>query len=91
MRSDAAEVFAPVQQSKHEHIPPLFTADSVNFRAYASKDGKISMSYPGWDNNKVVLEDQVFELSCGRQGLEGRILPRRRRGGRIGGAPQQGG
>jgi len=46
---------------------------------YASKDGKISVSYQSWPEAKVVLEGQVFELRWGPQG-EARILdqPRRR-------------
>jgi hypothetical protein len=46
-------------------IPPLFKADSATLSFYASKDGKISVSFSGWDANRVVLEDQVFELSWG--------------------------
>jgi hypothetical protein len=41
---------------------------------YASKvAGTISVSYQGWDVSKVVLEGQVFEVSWGPQGVEGRI------------------
>ena len=40
------------------------------------RDGKLNVGFSGWDANKVVLEDQVFELSWGPQGVEGRILER---------------
>jgi hypothetical protein len=45
---------------------------------YASKDGKISVSFSRWDANRVVLEGQAFEVSWGAQGVEGR--KRRARG-----------
>jgi hypothetical protein len=28
---------------------------------YASKGGKISVSFSGWDESKAVLEDQAFD------------------------------
>jgi hypothetical protein len=27
------------------------------------RDGKLNVGFSGWDANKVVLEDQVFEVS----------------------------
>jgi hypothetical protein len=52
-----------VSSQKTPEISPLFKADSATLSFYASKDGKISVSFSGWDANKVVLEDQVFEVS----------------------------
>jgi hypothetical protein len=37
-------------------IVPLFKADSATLSFYATKDGKVSVSYQGWDQNKVVLD-----------------------------------
>jgi hypothetical protein len=50
------------------HTPPLFKCDSATLSFYASKDGKISVSFSGWDGNKVVLEGQAFEVAWGPQG-----------------------
>jgi len=36
-------------------IPPLFKADAAVLSFAAEKDGKITVGYPGWDSNKVVL------------------------------------
>ena len=52
-------------------IPPLFEADSAALTFYATKDGEISISYPGWDDKKAVLPGQVFEIRWGPQGVEG--------------------
>jgi hypothetical protein len=72
---------------KNTEISPLFKCDSATLSFYASKDGKITVSFSGWDASKVVLEDQdaskvvledqAFEVSwetyLGRaQGLGGR-------------------
>ena len=35
---------------------PLFKADSATLSFYATKDGKITVSYQGWDQSKVVLD-----------------------------------
>jgi hypothetical protein len=60
--------------------PPLFKADREIRLAFSADSGKIRIVYQGWDDAKVALEGEVFELSLGKQGLEGRILPKRRRG-----------
>ena len=69
---------------KFSEIPPLFKADRRTVLAFEPKDGKIIVNYAGWDQNKVALEGQVegqdFVVSLGPQGLEGRILDRRRDG-----------
>jgi hypothetical protein len=39
-----------------------FKCDSATLSFYASKDGKITVSFSGWDASKVVLEDQAFEV-----------------------------
>jgi hypothetical protein len=52
-----------VPPQKNTEISPLFKCDSATLSFYASKDGKISVSFSGWDANKVVLEDQAFEVS----------------------------
>ena len=51
--------------------------------AFEPKDGKIIVSYANWGENKVALEGQDFVVSLGPQGLEGRILERRRGGRRT--------
>jgi hypothetical protein len=33
-----------------------FKADNATLSFYATKDGKISISYQGWDQSKTVLE-----------------------------------
>jgi hypothetical protein len=61
-------------------IAPLFKADNATLSFYATKDGKISVSYQGWDQSKVVLDGQHFVIKCGPQGVEGGIVdahPRR--------------
>jgi hypothetical protein len=52
-----------VPPQNHTEISPLFKCDSATLSFYASKDGKISVSFSGWDASKVVLEDQAFEVS----------------------------
>ena len=39
------------------------------------KEGKLRVTYVGWDDAKVVLDGQVLELRWGPQGVEARILP----------------
>ena len=41
---------------------PLFKADNATLSFYSAKDGKISVSYQGWDASKTVLEWQQFVL-----------------------------
>ena len=50
-------------------IPPLFKADSATLSFYAAKDGKISVSYQGWDQSKTVLAGQTVcaELGAARR------------------------
>ena len=66
---------------KFSEIPPLFKADRRTVLAFEPKDGKIIVSYANWGENKVALEGQDFVVSLGPQGLEGRILERRRGAG----------
>jgi hypothetical protein len=47
----------------HAEKQPLF---ALSF--YATKDGKISVSYQGWDASKTVLKGQQFVISWGPQG-----------------------
>ena len=61
---------------KQPDIPPLFKVDGSVTLSFYRKDGKISVSFQGWDNPKVMLEGQVFELCDGPQGVEGRIMKR---------------
>ena len=63
-------------------IPPLLKADRVTLAVEATKDGKLRVTYQGWDDAKVVLPGQRFELVCGDQGVEARILEAKKRGGR---------
>lgn len=41
----------------------------------AQKDGKIRVSCSSWDDYKVVLEGEAFEVRWGSQGVEGRVMP----------------
>ena len=36
--------------------PQLFKADNATLSFYATKDGKITVSYQGWDATKTVLD-----------------------------------
>src|SRR6516165_1773666 len=59
---------------------PLFKADNATLSFYATKDGKISVSYQGWDQSKTVLEGQQFVIKWWPQGVDARIIdahPRR--------------
>ena len=44
--------------TKAHETAPLFKADSATLSFYATKDGKISVSYQGWDQSKTVLAGQ---------------------------------
>jgi hypothetical protein len=73
---------------------PLFKADSATLTFSATDGGKMRVVYGGWDDHKVVLPGQVFELRRGPQGVEARIItppcPQREGGGprlREGGSP----
>jgi hypothetical protein len=55
-------------------IPPLFKADLATLVFSATKDGKMSVSYQGWDDHRVVLKRQQFVVTWGSQGVEGRIV-----------------
>jgi len=39
---------------KSTPIPPLFKADSATLAFSASKDGKLSVNYQGWDARSVL-------------------------------------
>jgi len=58
---------------------PLFKADSATLSFYATKDGKISVSYQGWDASKTVLEWQQFVLGTaggrGAHRVQGKSAP----------------
>ena len=59
---------------------PLFKADNATLSFYSTKDGKISVSYQGWDQSKTVLAGQTVCAELGAAGVEGRIIdahPRR--------------
>jgi hypothetical protein len=42
-----------VTPQKNTEICPLFKCNSATLSFYASKDGKISVSFSGWDASKV--------------------------------------
>ena len=44
---------------------PLFKADNATLSFYATKDGKISVSYQGWDQSKTVLEGATVRDQLG--------------------------
>ena len=52
---------------------PLFKADNATLSFYSTKDGKISVSYQGWDQSKTVLAGKQFVLNWGPQRLAARI------------------
>ena len=56
-------------------IDPLFRADTVSPTFTAEKDGRVKVTYRGWDDHKVVPPGHAFEVRWGRQGAEGRIVP----------------
>jgi hypothetical protein len=69
-----------VSSQKTPEISPLFKVNpNVVINVGWVRDGKLNVGFSGWDANKVVLDDQVFELSWGPQGVEGRIIERRGR------------
>ena len=61
--------------TKPAETSPLFKADSTTLSFYADKTGKLSVSFQGCSDRKVVLPGEVFEVRWGEQGCEGRIRP----------------
>jgi hypothetical protein len=57
-------------------LSPLFKTETGSIAFAAGKDGKIKLTYPIWDDAKVVLPGHVAQLEWGPQGAELRILPR---------------
>src|SRR5438067_10863429 len=55
----------------------LLTAESIMLGVRHETEGKLRVTYAGWDDAKVVLDGQVLELRWGPQGVEARILPDR--------------
>jgi hypothetical protein len=45
--------------SKSAPIPPLLKADVATLVFSASKDGKLRVTYAGWDDAKTVLEGDI--------------------------------
>ena len=66
-------------KSLKEETAPLFKADSATLSFYATKDGKISVSYQGWDQSKTVLAGQQFVVTWSQGQVEARIVERRQR------------
>jgi hypothetical protein len=61
-----------VTPQKNTEISPLFKCDSSTRAFYGLKDGKITVNFSGWEQNRVVLEGQAFEVRWGRpQGVAG--------------------
>jgi hypothetical protein len=50
---------------------------SATLSFYATKDGKISISFSGWDSNKVALESVSEATDCA-SGTEAALLQQRR-------------
>ena len=50
----------------------LLTAESIMLGVRHEKEGKLRVTYVGWDDAKVVLDGQVLELLWGPQGVEAR-------------------
>jgi hypothetical protein len=42
--------------SRASEIAALFKADNATLSFYATKDGRITVTYQGWDQSKVVLD-----------------------------------
>jgi hypothetical protein len=60
---------------------PVIKAEkaTISFAVSADKtDRKIRVTYPNWEDAKVLLADQVFEIAWRPQGIEGRIVDRPR-------------
>jgi hypothetical protein len=55
-------------------ISPLFKADSATLTFSRGEGGKMRVVFSGWDDPKVALPGQHFEIVLGPQGVEGRIL-----------------
>lgn len=60
--------------SENSLTPPLLKADAAVIAFSSTKDGKIRCVYGNWDDAKVVLPGQVFEVRWGPQGVEARIV-----------------
>jgi hypothetical protein len=58
--------------------PPLLKAEVAVLSFSASKDGKLRVTYTGWDDAKVALEGQEFVVIAGSKGVEARIRDRKR-------------
>jgi hypothetical protein len=62
-----------VPTQKTREISPLFKCDSATLSFYASKGGKITVSFSGWDASKVRFPVvQVRQLNAGFLRLERR-------------------
>ena len=48
--------------------PRCGTAESIMLGVRHEKEGKLRVTYAGWDDAKVVLDGQVLELRWGPQG-----------------------
>jgi hypothetical protein len=46
----------PVTPQKNTEISPLFECDSATRAFYGLKDGKITVNFSGWEQNRVVLK-----------------------------------
>jgi hypothetical protein len=58
---------------------PVIKAEkaTISFAVSADKtDRKVRITYPNWEDHKVVGPDQAFEIAWGPQGVEGRIVDR---------------
>lgn len=61
---------------KATESPALFRADRQSVTFAAQKDGKVRVTCASWDDHKVVLEGEAFEVRWGPQGVEGRVVTR---------------
>ena len=55
-------------------IAPLFKADNATLSFYSANDGKISVSYQGWDATKTVLAATVCAEVGGRKTFRPEII-----------------
>jgi hypothetical protein len=52
--------------SKLDKVPALLIADRATITFAAEKDGRITVTYANWDDKRVALPGEVFEVSwCG--------------------------
>jgi hypothetical protein len=55
--------------------PPLFKADHRAALTFVVDHGRLRVQCSSWPEPAIVHDGQVFQVSLGELGIEGRILP----------------